>query len=187
MTSNLYAFKTYLDTQQYQWYHMYLDNVSFGFFPTKDMKTPPFPPLLHSVWSGFHGWCVMYLNEWNINFLIFIFRVMGIENWGNFEYKNNHNSKNKIAKIWNMIFLSIQHIPHLSCNFEHFWKKKLFKCWKNPGAGYLFFSKVVNSHERCGVCWIERKINFPIFIFRVMVVYGHFCDVITSIFDEFSR
>ena len=35
--------------------------------------------------------------------------------------------KIKIGKIWNSIFLSIQHIPHLSCKFEHFWKKKFSK------------------------------------------------------------
>jgi len=39
-----------------------------------------------------------------------------------FLYKNYHNSKNEYL---NIIFLSIQHIPHLSCKFDHF-NKKIF-------------------------------------------------------------
>ena len=32
--------------------------------------------------------------------------------------------KIKIIKIWNLICLSIQPIPNLSCKFKHFWKKQ---------------------------------------------------------------
>ena len=35
-----------------------------------------------------------------------------------FEYNNDHNSKNENRK--NLVFLSIQPIQHLSCEFEHF-------------------------------------------------------------------
>ena len=47
---------------------------------------------------------------------IFIFRAVGwkfIENWDNFDHKNDHNSKIKIGKIGNLVFLSIQPIPDL--------------------------------------------------------------------------
>ena len=40
-----------------------------------------------------------------------------IEKWP-FEYKNDHISKLKIGKL---IFHSFQHIPHLSCKYDHFW------------------------------------------------------------------
>ena len=43
-----------------------------------------------------------------------------------------------IWKIWNLIFLSIQMIPHLSCEFEHFWRKKI---------GNFFFFKYWNTRE----------------------------------------
>ena len=36
--------------------------------------------------------------------------------------KKDHDSKNNIG---NLIFLSIQQIPHLSCEFEPFWKKEI--------------------------------------------------------------
>ena len=35
----------------------------------------------------------------------------------------------------------------------------------------IFYSKISNLHERSGISWIERKIKFPIFIFRVMVIF----------------
>ena len=47
---------------------------------------------------------------------------------------------------------------------------------------FFFLQKWSNLHERSGIGWIERKIKFhifSIFIFRVMVIFGHFCDVIT--------
>ena len=65
-----------------------------------------------------------------------------------FEYKNDHSSKNKNRKILNLISLSIQPIPHLSCEFEHFWTKNwnffFFKYWnvqylKNMFIFFLFF------------------------------------------------
>ena len=41
----------------------------------------------------------------------------------------------------------------------------------------FFFQKWSNLHERSGIGWIERKIKFqifPIFIFRIMVIFRHF-------------
>ena len=60
-------------------------------------------------------------------------------------------------KIWKLVFQSLQHIPHLSCKFDHFWKKKTF----------------VNEFIY-PFAWIESKTKFQIFqiiIFRVMVIF----------------
>ena len=46
----------------------------------------------------------------------------------------------------------------------------------------FFFQKCSNLHERWGMCWNEWKINFLIFIFRVKIIFGHFC---TPSFNEF--
>ena len=72
-----------------------------------------------------------------------------------------------------MILLSIQHIPHLSCIFEHFWKKNYFDLhgFSSESKIYLFifffFLKI------SAIDWIESRTKFqnsPIFIFRVMVI-----------------
>ena len=34
--------------------------------------------------------------------------------------------KVKIGNIWNLVFLSVQPIPDLSCKLDHFWKNKYF-------------------------------------------------------------
>ena len=109
-----------------------------------------------------------------------------------------------------LIFHSVQPIIHLSCKFEHFWKKKNFRLNieqtlknKNKSSGWIFFTIISrnrlvstayfatissafymqvdvsikinqnwpNLHERCGTCWIDRKMIFQIFIFRVMVIF----------------
>jgi len=36
----------------------------------------------------------------------------------------------------------------------------------------IFFQKCSNFHEKFGMCWNKWKINFPIFIFWVMVIMG---------------
>ena len=45
-----------------------------------------------------------------------------IDNWGDLSKKITIPRK---INIWNLIFLSIQPIPDLSCKFDHFWKKKI--------------------------------------------------------------
>ena len=47
----------------------------------------------------------------------------------------------------------------------------------------FFLQKCSNLHERYGMCWNVWKIDFPIFIFRAMVI---FVLKIWSTFDEFS-
>ena len=80
--------------------------------------------------------------------------------------------KIKIAKTGNLIFLSIQPIPYLSCKFENFWKKiGNFEQKKNQ---HFFSRKFSKLHERSGIGWIERKTKFPvfaIFIFLVLVIF----------------
>ena len=82
-----------------------------GFFPTKDMQTSPLPSVLNRF-----SWMMWNLlnrtKKRNKKISVFIFRVI---------LKNS--SKNKIGKIWNLVFLSIQLIPDLSCKFDHLWKK----------------------------------------------------------------
>ena len=75
--------------------------------------------------------------------------------------KNYHNSKNKIGKIWNMIFLSIQHILHLSCKFDQFWKKKLILMYACPGCfltlekkiDIFFLQKYLNNKKKKKKIW----------------------------------
>jgi len=85
---------------------------------------PP-PP---QFWSHFHERCAMCWIEWKINFPILIFKV----SWKFFEYQQSKMTithKIEIGKILSLLFLLIQHLPHLSCKFDHFWKKKLF--WRD--------------------------------------------------------
>ena len=63
---------------------------------------------------------IFFLSWFFYDFFFFELSWKFIENWGVFEYKNNHNSKNKNRKI-DFSFVSVQHIPHHSCKFEHFW------------------------------------------------------------------
>ena len=51
-------------------------------------------------------------------------------------------------------------------------KKKIKNVWTEKNS--QFFLKLSNLHETCGIGWIERKIKFQIFIFRVMVIFGPF-------------
>ena len=37
----------------------------------------------------------------------------------------------------------------------------------------FFLQKWSNLHERSGIGWLERKIKFQIFVFRVMVIFGY--------------
>ena len=143
-------------------------------------------------------------------FLLFTLSLKFIESWGDLSTKMTIIWKINIGKL---IYLSIQHILHLSCKFYHFRKKyilihakrKKFFCYAvdtnlfrlgstNPGywnartlhfssSFQFFFVKHSNLHERCRMCWIERKIKLPIFIFLVMIIFWYFFDVITPIFE----
>ena len=106
-----------------------------GFFPTKDRQTPhlSFDPVFMD-----DAQCA----ETNENSIFRFFRYLFfklswkfIENWGDLSTKMTITRKIKIGNIWNLIFLSIQLIPHLSCKFEHVWKKipPPPKCIQRPG------------------------------------------------------
>ena len=97
--------------------------MNIKIFPTKDMQTPlrsgQFLLKMRNVLNRMK-------NEIKI-FAIFVFQVMG-ENSSKIDHilspKMTITQKIEIWKIWNRIFLSIQLIPHHSCKFDHFWKKK---------------------------------------------------------------
>ena len=59
----------------------------------------------------------------------------------------------------------------------------IFKIQKPKTNLNFFVQKCSNLYKRCGMCWNKWKINFPIFIFRIMVI---FVFKITPIFEEFS-
>ena len=91
--------------------------------------------------------CGMCWNEWKSIFQFLFFEVSWklIENWQFLEQKGLAR-KIKIGNIWNLIFLSIQHIPQLSCKFEQFWKKKyniffiqLFKHFRRKKIQFYFW------------------------------------------------
>ena len=101
------------------------------------------------------------------------FREKFIENWGDDITKMTITRKIKIWKIWNLIILLFQPIADLSCKFYHFWENFFF--WfsikKIINFIFLFFLKWSNLQENG---WIKRKIKFqifPIYIFRVMVIF----------------
>ena len=114
---------------------------------SKDMQTPS---PLSQKWSDVYERCGMCWNEWKINVYNFYFSSYGwifIESWPYFEYKMTITRKIKIVKL---IFHSFQHIPHLSCKFEHFWKKiYLFwnflfvKYWKIVNNIFYFLNKYI--------------------------------------------
>ena len=79
------------------------------------------------------------------------------ENWGT---KMTKTRKIKIGKIWNLIFLSIQHIPHLSCKFEHFWKKELYFLVKY----WIMSSKLNYQHFHPS---IKCKMKIIAFIWKI--------------------
>ena len=87
------------------------------------MQSPPLPSP-SSVFLPFSWKCAMYWSEWKINFPIFIFRVIVkiIRKLGGFEYKNNHNSKNKNRKYRKMDFWFVS--AHYT-SFMYFWRKKI--------------------------------------------------------------
>ena len=107
-----------------------------------------------------------------------------------FEYKTFQKitiiRKIKIRKIWNLIFLSIQPIPDLSCKFDHFWRNIYFFLFKKKSCMIFWNIKIKkilhkwsNFHERTAIGWIKRKTKFqifPIFIYPVMVIFRHFCS-----------
>ena len=97
---------------------------SKGLVPSKDMQTPS-----PQMWSDFNEWCGMCWIERKINFSIYIFLSYEwkfVENWPYFEYKNDHNSKNKNRK--NLIHDFYFDSAH-SASFMYIWpllnKKRL--------------------------------------------------------------
>ena len=91
-------------------------------------------------------------------FIFFELSWKFIENWGDLSTKMTIAREIKIGKIWNWIFLSIQPIPGLSCEFDHFWKKKLdsilIKYWNIFEKGnFKFlvggFAPHQNASRRC--------------------------------------
>ena len=84
--------------------------------------------------SYLHEKCGKSWNEWKINFPIFaIFRFwvmvdFVLKNHGKIDQKMCISQKLKIGKIGKLKLHLFQHIPYLSCKFEHFWnfEKKLF-------------------------------------------------------------
>jgi len=62
------------------------------------------------------------------------------------DQKMTITQKIKIGKIWNLIFLSVQPIPDLSCEFEHFWH--FF--WKFFFSDY-FYS--LRPHQKASRVW----------------------------------
>ena len=91
-----------------------------GFFPTKYMQTPPisFDPVFMD-----DAKCAETNEKSIFQFYFSSYREnsskIGVI-WLQKTTECDHNSKNKIGKILNLIFLPIL---HLSCTFEHFWKK----------------------------------------------------------------
>ena len=87
-------------------------------------------------------------------------------------------------KIGNLVFLSIQPIPDLSCKFDHFWKNKLdfdlhgHHGFSSKSKNFIFyFWNFWNLDERSAIGWIESRTKFqnsPIFIFWVMVILVSF-------------
>ena len=70
-------------------------------------------------------------------FPIFIFRLMiFVQKMVNFRWIFTITRKIKIRK---MIFLSIQHIPHLSWNFHHFWRRGEGSAYPSLGHGRLLW------------------------------------------------
>ena len=82
--------------------------------------------------------------------------------------KNTITRKIKIGKIWYMVFLSIQPIADLSCEFE---KKKIENPWSMQDQNPFFFQKWSILHERSGIGWIERKSDFPNFRIILMITW----------------
>ena len=99
-------------------------------------------------WSQFQERCAMRWNEWKNNFPILFFWVIVKfhRKLTVFRTKMTRTLKMKIGKIWNLIFLSIQSIPDISCKFDH-WRKKYF----------IFLILMLHAHTEH---WNDFLINF---------------------------
>ena len=107
-----------------------------------------------SVLIQFYGWCCAETKEKKSIFRFLSFELWKfIDNWGDDVTKIIINRK---LIIWNLVFLSIQPIPDLSCISENFWKKKLWSkileyFWE------IFFtfciSGVLAPHEKASRVW----------------------------------
>ena len=96
-----------------------------AFFPIKDMQTPPSSPLevFNILWKMRH---VLYKMGKNNKKTFFYFYLSSygwklIENWGHFEYKNDHNSKKKNCKNRKFYF---SFYSADSGSFMYIWKIK---------------------------------------------------------------
>ena len=98
----------------------------FGPVPSKDMQTPlPFSFFIPFSWK-MDAQCAESNKKSIFRSLFFELSWKFIENWQFLLQKwpkMTITQKIKIGKIWNLIFLSIQPIPDLSCTLDHFWKK----------------------------------------------------------------
>ena len=93
-----------------------------GRVPTKNMQTSPPPEMDRFLWKVRNLLKRMQREIKFISRFLFSwkFSLKFIENWGDLSIKMTITRKTKIGKL---IFLSIQHIPHLSCIFDNFLKK----------------------------------------------------------------
>ena len=76
---------------------------------------------------------------------------------------------------------------------KHPTKKKNVKFFLLQKSSNIFKKKMhksSNLHERCGIGWIDRKTKFqifPIFIFRVMVIFALKCPQFSINFYDNSK
>ena len=136
----------------------------------------------------------MCWNVWNNKFPIFpifIFELCSFL-YPNFRWIFPITRKIKTQKIGKLIFHTFQHIPHLSCKYEHFWNfflekhlihlaKKIiwrysvvcyFLCWIQ-WYFLLFFRNIIkdlNSNKICGT----NKAN--------IIFFPHFWTIIDDLY-----
>ena len=68
--------------------------------------------------------------------------------------------------------------------YQRHTRKAKLQCSVYIGFIIYFFQKWSNSHERSGIGWIERKIKFQIFIFRVMVILVNWTEPVHLLFFD---
>ena len=91
--------------------------AAFRFWTFSELRICRPPP---QMWSESYERCGMCWIEWKMNYNYFSrYGWNFIENLPYFEYKNDHNSKNR---KFDFSFVSAHSTS--SCNFDHFWKKK---------------------------------------------------------------
>ena len=110
-------------------FYNYSNDINYWLF-TNYGYADPSPP--SQKWSDLYERCGISWIEWKTKYIFiceFYFSSYGgkfIENWGHFEHKKDHNSKNKNhikSEIWFFFLLNLFRIFHL--NLNTFEKKKL--------------------------------------------------------------